>query len=62
MAGKGTTVRLNEADLEFLERTGARPHRGGDVFSRARSLRRALAACSATCQTRAKATPSLTTW
>jgi hypothetical protein len=42
MAGKGTNVQLGTADLVFLERRGARSHRGGSVFSRASVLSRLI--------------------
>jgi hypothetical protein len=42
MAGKGTNVQLGTADLLFLERRGARSHRGGNVFSRASVLNRLI--------------------
>jgi hypothetical protein len=42
MAGKGTTVQITAADLAFLERRGARSHRGGGTFSRSVVLHRTL--------------------
>ncbi len=42
MAGKGTTVQITPADVRFLEKRGARSHRGGGPFSRSVALHRAL--------------------
>jgi hypothetical protein len=42
MAGKGTTVQITAADVRFLEKRGARSHRGGGPFSRSVVLHRTL--------------------
>jgi hypothetical protein len=42
MAGKGTNVQLGTADIVFLERRGARSHRGGSEFSRSSVLHRVI--------------------
>jgi hypothetical protein len=43
MAGKQTTIQIGRGDVVFLERRGARSHRGGDTFSRSATLQRSLA-------------------
>jgi hypothetical protein len=42
MADKGTNVQLGRVDLAYLERRGARSHRGGSDFSRSSVLSREL--------------------
>ncbi|HVT19080.1 MAG TPA: hypothetical protein VHQ90_23245 [Thermoanaerobaculia bacterium] len=42
MAGKGTTIQISDSDVAFLERRGARAHRGGGEFSRSAALQRSL--------------------
>jgi hypothetical protein len=42
MAGKATNVQVGSSDLRYLERRGARSHRGGSLFSRSSVLSRAL--------------------
>ncbi|HVT14667.1 MAG TPA: hypothetical protein VHQ90_00610 [Thermoanaerobaculia bacterium] len=43
MAGKLTTIQIAPGDIAFLERRGARAHRGGGEFSRSAALQRSLA-------------------
>jgi hypothetical protein len=43
MAGKLTTIQIGPGDVAFLERRGARSHRGGGEFSRSAALQRSLA-------------------
>jgi hypothetical protein len=42
MAGKGTTIQIAPTDVGFLEKRGARSHRGGGEFSRSAVLHRSL--------------------
>jgi hypothetical protein len=42
VAAKGTNVQLGSSELGFIERRGARSHRGGSAFSRSAVLSRAL--------------------
>ena len=42
MPTKNTTIQLSVADITFLERRGARSHRGGGEFSRSVVLHRML--------------------
>jgi hypothetical protein len=42
MATKGINLQLGPADVVFLERRGARSHRGGGEFSRSAVLHRAV--------------------
>jgi hypothetical protein len=42
MAVKGINLQLGPADVVFLERRGARSHRGGGEFSRSAVLHRAI--------------------
>lgn len=42
MAAKGTNIQLGTADIVFLERRGARSHRGGSEFSRSSVLHRLI--------------------
>jgi len=40
MAGTGTTIQIGAANVKYLERRGARSHRGGGEFSRSAVLGR----------------------
>jgi hypothetical protein len=42
MAGKGTNLQISPVDVVYLERRGARSHRGGGPFSRSVVLHRTL--------------------
>src|SRR5260370_24170906 len=42
MPGKATSIRMIAAHRRFLERRGARSHRGGSAFSRSAVVERAL--------------------
>ena len=44
MRGKATSIRMTAASRGFLEKRGARSHRGGFVFSRSAVVERALEA------------------